>query len=194
MSLREFATAVADRLDGFYVIEDRGHLWLAHPDGRRLVVRSDGQRIAITGCYPSGGRPSDPEPRITVDPDRDPAAAAGVIAQRFLPRYARALAQARASITKHAADEARRVQIAARLARTLRAEVGTGTPGHTIIHWSGSRLAGTPATGSGSIDLLEDASTAHLHAYNVPTVAVERFVAALASLATDSSAASHEQP
>jgi len=193
MSLREFAMAVAAELDGFSVIQDRTRVWLAHTDGRRLVLQFDGQRVAITGCYPPGGRPPDPEPRITVDPDRSPAAAAGAVAQWFLPRYAHALAQVRAVIAKEAADQARRAALADRLARALHGEVSSQAAEHTRVRWSVSRLTGTEATGWGDIELLEDASTARLHADRVPIAVVERFVEALASLATDPPAGGREQ-
>ncbi len=190
--LRDLARAVAAQLDGFQVQTDNeiGHaVWLGHPDGRRLFVRrpwNHHDRVEISGHYPHSDYYFGPGEhiKITVAIAREPAAIAKEITRRLLPAYVQVLAKVQAHLARQAADDTRRAQLAARLARLIPG-ASVHDDGHhsTTIRWYTSDQE---PIGYGRIELRHDATSATFKADSLPPATLERLAAALASLAPTS--------
>ncbi len=190
--LRDLARAVATHLDGFRVQADDeiGHaVWLGHPDGRRLFLRrlwNNQGRVEISGHYPHSDYYFQPDERIkiTVAVAREPAAIAKEITRRLLPSYVEVLAKVQSHIAKRAADDTRRAETAARLAKLIPgASVHDDSHHSTTIRWYAS---GEEPIGYGRIELRHDGTSATFKADSLPVATLERLAAALASLAPTS--------
>lgn len=117
-------------------------VWLRHCTHRdaKLALHEDRHgRIALSGVYPYGFEPRDP-PRITVDPNRDPACIAADVRRRLIEPYLLLLEQSRREQAEYTADEARKQAQREQLAQVLNAEI-RDNGSEPWINWHGPGAA-----------------------------------------------------
>lgn len=129
-------------------------VWLRHCTHRdaRLALREDRHgRIALSGVYPYGFEPRN-SPRITVDPNRDPARIAADVQRRLIGPYLPLLRQALEQQAAYQADAARKQAQREQLAEVLDAAVHDYS-GQPRIYWRGPGTSYGTVKVESSVDL-----------------------------------------
>ena len=141
-NLLTFAIELRRYLSDWLPSGEGQYVWLRHCTHRdaRLALRENRHgRVALSGVYPYGFEPRNP-PRITVDPNRDPARIAVDVRRRLIEPYLPLLQQALEQQAAYEADAARKQAQREQLAEVLHAEIKTyGSDPH--IYWRGPASA-----------------------------------------------------